>query len=122
MKMKFHITYDVTTEESARQGDHAYNGFVTKYGECPRKRDYIPKNPAEFTLREAVEILENHNSGHEPLETDSWPVSAEFPPRWVTVSDNPGYVPDEGITRMSLHFNGCTPSSAMRLYRLLAES
>lgn len=116
MKRRFSITYATTTEESAAYGDHARRGFLPKTGTVPR-RNHHPKNPARFTLREALEILDQHDAGGEPRETDGYPVTRQCPPRWVTVSDFSG--PWDACTRLSLHFpRTVTPSTALRLARL----
>ena len=115
--MKFRLTYDIVTEESATHGDFAFNGFVTRNGGTPRRRNYIPKAPAEFRLREAINLLLDRES-HGPIEADSCPVSLQCPPRWFTcygVRDNCGE-----CTSFSLHLPKTTsPSSALRVARLL---
>lgn len=65
----FHITYATVTQESCEQGEHAFNGYLTRNGEAPRKANYCPKNPARFTLREAVELLRDKWGGFEPIES-----------------------------------------------------
>lgn len=115
--MKFHLTYDIVTEESSRQGDFAYNGYVTRDGNTPRKRNYIPKRPAEFTLREAIELLKDRQ-GSGPVEADCCPVSLESPPRWFNYG---GSLDEYGeSTTVSLHLpKNTTPSSRMRVAKLL---
>ena len=116
MKRKFCITFSIITDESATHGDHAFHGFLTRDGNTPRKSGgYLPKNPARFSLRDALEIMERHHSGYEPREADSYPTAA---PRWFTVSDWPGYMPDNGTVQLSMHFDGVTPSTACRITRL----
>lgn len=117
-RAKFRITYSVITEDSATHGDHAAHGFLTRHGELPSgnaRKAYLPKNPARFSLRDALDIINRHDSGWEPREADSFPCAA---PRWFTVSDWPGYMPDAGTVQLSLHLDGVTPSTACRIARL----
>ena len=115
-KPRFPITFSIITDESAAHGDHAFHGFMTRDGNTPRKSGgYLPKNPARFTLRDALEILDQHDSGYEPREADSFPCAA---PRWFAVSDWPGYMPDTGTVQLSMHLDGITPASACRIARL----
>ena len=117
MKTRFRITYQIITDESATHGDFAAHGFLTREGELSRsnRRAYLPKNPARFSLRDALEIIDRHDSGYEPREADSFPCAA---PRWFTVSDWPGYMPDDGTVQLSMHLDGISPSSAARIARL----
>ena len=118
--MKFHITYSIITEESAMNGDHAAHGFMTASGNCPRKYSgYIPKNPHAWRLRDAVEILRKHDGGHSGAECDCYPVSRTSTPRWIIISDYCGYRPSDCETQLSLHVEKCTPSTAVRIARLL---
>lgn len=80
-KHTVHLTYDIVTEASAVDGEAAYSGFVTKGGGMPRVRSYIPKKPAEFTLRRGLEMLMD---GCVVIEADSYPWNKEQPPRWLT--------------------------------------
>jgi hypothetical protein len=114
----FHITYSIVTEDSVWRGYFAYNGFMTRAEQCPRRRNYIPKKPATFTLREAFRILGNHDSGREGVQADSSPLSVSNPPRWLSVSDSPGYMTGKGVTGLDLHIDKVTPSTAIRIARL----
>lgn len=116
MKARFRITFQIVTDESASHGDFAFRGFMTRDGNTPRRSGgYLPKNPAKFTLRDALEIMDRHDSGWEAREADSFPCAA---PRWFTVSDWSGYMPDHGTVSLSMHLDGITPSSAARVARL----
>jgi hypothetical protein len=84
MKARFSLTFDIVTQSSAMHGDTAFSGYVTRYGGTPRKRNAIPRKPATFTLRDALEILERHR--FEGVECDSCPWSAANPPRWINFS------------------------------------
>ncbi len=116
MKKRFVLTFDVVTPESAEQGDTARAGFVPRTGNIPA-RSHHPKNPARFTLREAVEILMLRDSPG-PVEADRCPVSRACPPRWFNYG---GSVDLDGeATRVSLHLpRGTTPATAIRIARLL---
>ncbi len=114
---RFRLTFEVITERSAEQGDFARHGFLPRSGDIPR-RTYFPRNPHLFTLREAVDLMARHNSGHAPLEADSCPVSR---PRWLTVrgesDDYPGMSDALGV---SLHVpETVSNASAWRIARLL---
>ena len=107
----FRLTFDIVTEESASHGDFAYHGFVTRDGNMPRRNGgYLPKKPARFTLRDALEMIDNHDDGSEPREADSFPCAA---PRWFSARRNG----EESIT-LSLHLDDVTPSTACRIARL----
>lgn len=84
MKKRFTLTFDIVTEESAQHGDFAYNGYVTRDGNTPRKRNYIPKKPQTFSLRDALAFLQGHS--FEGVECDSSPWSESNPPRWINFS------------------------------------
>lgn len=117
MKARFTLTYDIVTEESANYGDTAYNGFVTREGNTPRKRNYIPKNPKRFTLREALAFLEQHS--FEGVQCDSCPWSETSPPRWVNFVG--GWNHDGEAISFSIHpaeRNSITPASMCRIARL----
>lgn len=123
MKKRFTITYDIVTEESAREGDYEFNGYATKEFKTPRKR-YIPKKPAKFTLREIWEFL--NGISHESVECDSTSWSEIHPPRWINFSgplDN-----DQESTSYSLHpaerggITGASMCRIARLFRAYGES
>ena len=111
----FRLTFDVVTEASSQRGDFAYHGFVTRDGGMPRRSGgYLPKKPARFTLREALEMMDQHDDGSEPREADSSPCSEKNPPRWFSARCNDG---GESVT-MSLHLGNVTPATACRIARL----
>jgi hypothetical protein len=114
---RFTITYDIITEASAVHGDSAYNGFMTRGGNTPRRRNYIPAKPAKWTLREAVETLRDHG---DHFEADSCPATVC---RWVTAypSDSQWRETGESVT-LSLHLpRGISNASARRVSRVLAR-
>jgi hypothetical protein len=118
-RKRFSLTYNIVTDESATHGDYAYHGFLTRNENMPRVYGYIPKKPATWTLRDAIEIFERHDAGGSPRECDSSPVTIKCPPRWITASDHTGSRTNDEETQMSLHFDHVTPSTAMRIARYL---
>jgi hypothetical protein len=93
----FHVTYEITTEESAESGEAAESGFLLE--DCPSLREAL----SEFGYA---------------IEADSWPISLECPPRWFIGEDAEDYRTGER-KRCNLHMRNVTPSSAMRIARLL---
>lgn len=115
--MKYHLTYEITTEESAEQGDFANHGFVTRNLTTPRKNN-MPKKPAEFSLREAIDFLLSRES-EGPVQADSCPISVQCPPRWFSYGGKLDFELNGWVT-VSLHLpDKVTPSSAIRIARLL---
>lgn len=112
------LTYQIVTEESSQHGDFARHGFVTRNLTIPKKgHAYLPKNPATFTLREAIDFFLNRESAS-PVEADCCPVGKHSPPRWFNYG---GSIDEygESIT-IGLHLpRTVTPSSAVRVARLL---
>lgn len=108
---KFNLSYAVITPKSARGGDYAYNGYVTRNGTMPQGGNF-PKKPAEFPLRTALRQLWEHWDGVCPMEPN-W----EEHPRWITASY---HCTSTGVTTdMSIHLDGLTASSAKRILKLL---
>lgn len=119
-KARFHITYAIVTEESVTHGDSAYHGFMTRNETCPRRRFNPKTKPASFSLRDAVRICQEHDSGWEGVHADSGNCCASNPPRWLSFSNYPGYMSDKGTTELNLHLDGAvTGASAVRISRLL---
>lgn len=97
--MKFDITYEIVTPESAEHGDVEDRGFSAE----------------GLTLREAHNFLRYDGCA---LEADSWPISLASPPRWLTFAPDIRFEDGAEITH-SLHLpRNITPSSAMRVARL----
>lgn len=118
MKKLIRLTYSTVTGESASYGDHATHGSVTRNLTIPAKT-YLPKNPAQFTLREAINFCQEHNCGRYPVEADSCPISHRNPPRWFNFISETPYESTISTT-VSLHLpRSVTPSSAMRVARFL---
>lgn len=96
--MRFAITYDVVTDESAEAGDVAERGYISRGS----------------TLREAVEAFSDVRRANGYVEANECPVEA---PRWLTAYGE--HVEGRAETR-SLHFpDSITPASRRRLARLL---
>lgn len=117
MKKRFNLTYEVVTEASASNGDAAHRGFLPRTGTVPLYRDNMPKNPAAFTLRQAIEKLFEGEGGAAPVEADSSHLSATNPPRWFTRQQTPDW--ERPCVSLSLHVDKISPSSALRIARLL---
>lgn len=116
------LTYSVVTEESAQYGDHARHGFVTRNKTIP-DRTYLPKRPAEFTLREAIAFCQEHGGS---IQADCCPVTLGCPPRWFDfcredISNGRSATGNATLSiTVALHLpRNVTPSSAMRLARYL---
>lgn len=88
MALTFRVTYDVVTEESARDGDTADSGFYSRGG---WKHD----DPSDWTLREVVSefgrgTFENSGSwfsscdSREDYQTGDSTSFAVHPPRTIT--------------------------------------
>ena len=96
--LKFNVTYETITPESAEHGDTADAGFLAE----------------NVSLREAIDGLGYGEAG---VEANEYPV---FDPRWITA-----YRTDEDyrtgeVENRSLHFpDTMTASSKLRVCRLL---
>jgi hypothetical protein len=117
--MKFRLTYSITTEASAVNGDHAHHGFVTRNKTIPFRTN-MPKKPAEFRLREAVDFLMDRES-EGPVEADSSHISRQYPPRWFSYGSKMRLHSGKWCSiEVSLHLpKTVTPSTAMRIARYL---
>jgi hypothetical protein len=97
---RFNVTYEIVTPESAEQGDAEERGFLLE----------------DARLREAVDLCESCGT---LVEADSSPLSREQPPRWLTFYGDLDYRDGSQESR-SLHLpEGITPSSALRIARLV---
>ena len=102
--MKFSVTYEIVTQESAEHGDAEERGYICE----------------DSDLRSALtELHETRTSlvgGVECVECDSYPTTA---PRWITVQNGMEYETGAQESR-SLHLPaGITPASARRIARLV---
>lgn len=102
----FNVTYEIVTPESAEHGDCEDCGFVAE----------------GLGLREAIETVcatESSQCEQSAIECDSSPVSAQFPPRWITVYNGAAWDTGRAESR-SLHLpDGVTGSSTIRIARLI---
>lgn len=101
----FNVTYEIVTDESAEHGEAAESGFVAE----------------NVTLRDAIENLSAASNFCElaSIEADCWPISHDNPPRWITYQYSRDWEYGDCESR-SIHFpRGITPSSAIRVARLL---
>jgi len=98
--MKFDVTYQVVTPESASYGEAEDSGFEAK----------------NISLREAIGYMCCEGG----IEADSSHIDALCPPRWFTAyKADEDYSTDEE-TSYSLHLpDNITGSSAMRIARLI---
>jgi hypothetical protein len=101
----FNVTFEIVTDESAAEGEAAESGFVAE----------------NISLREAIENLSAASNSCElaSIDADSWPISRDNPPRWITYQYGRDWEYGESESR-SIHFpRGITASSAIRIARLL---
>jgi len=95
--MKFNVTFETITPESAEDGDTATRGFISK----------------NVTLREAIADLGSPDQG---FGASVYPVSN---PQWITAYDIRGDFQDE-IENRSLHFpDNMTAASKLRVCKML---
>jgi hypothetical protein len=119
-KARFKITYSIVDEESCQHGDSAYHGFLTRNETCPRRRFNPQAKPATFDFRNAIRIMRDHDSGSQGVSASDSPWGAGNPPRWLSVTDWPGYMPTEDCTELNLHLEKVvTDATACRIARLL---
>lgn len=104
MIMRFNVTYQLISPESAEDGDCAESGFICQ----------------DMGLRDAMAALfetrTSHCGGVESIETDEWPVRR---PRWISVSNGAEFQTGWQESR-SLHLPAnITAASAIRVYNLI---
>ena len=110
-KKQFRLTYQTVTEESATYGEFAYHGFLSRTGNYNPDRNYMPRNPALFTLRDAVRLFLDHRGGK--IQANEWPVTC---PRWF---DNRKEEYGGSVT-IGLHLpDSLTRSTKLRIARYL---
>lgn len=96
--LRFPVTFERVTDESAKEADAAESGYISRGS----------------VLREAVEAFRDVRYANGYVEANECPVTA---PRWLTTYGE--HVDGESESR-SLHFpDTVTPSSRRRLARLL---
>jgi len=100
--LKFSVTYEIVTPESAEHGDAAERGYIAQ----------------DIPLREAIDEL---GYGTQGIESNEYPVTD---PRWITAyctNDGTRRFYEQGETESrSLHFpDSMTAASKLRVCRLL---
>ena len=100
----FNVTYDITTPESAENGDYKESGYICE----------------GVSLREAIdcfyETRASQCAGIIDINANEWPA---INPSWITV-DNGGEYLTGAYESRSLHLpDSVTPSSKRRICRLL---
>lgn len=119
-KSRFKITYAIYTKASVSHGDSAFNGFLTRNETCPRRRFNPKAKPHTFGFRDAIRIFQDHDSGKEGVGASDSPWGEGNPPRWLSVSNYPGWIPDEGYIELNLHLEkAVSDATACRIARLL---
>lgn len=101
----FNVTFEIVTDESAENGDAQERGFIAE----------------NISLREAIDRLSASSNSCDlaSIDADSWPISRDNPPRWITYQYGRDWESGEFESR-SIHFpRGITGSSAIRVARLL---
>lgn len=99
----FAVTYEIITEESARDGDSAAHGYVDQ----------------NLSLRDAIRIVNETESSHCSQECIESSDSRVESARWFTVYNSMSWIDGECENR-SLHIpDSVTPSSRRRIARLL---
>lgn len=101
--MRFNVTYEIVTPESAEYGDADERGFLAE----------------NATLREAIELVQetrtSHVGGVECVEPNCWPGLFS----WITVINSAEYLTGAQESR-SIHIpDSVTPASRARILRLL---
>lgn len=113
MKHRFHLTYEVVTEASSRDGEAAESGWLDSGG------FRIQDGPApELEFRDAVETFHRKSADEVSIEPDSIPMRFS-PPRWISASPTSCDEYGESVT-VSLHIpEGVSGPSRIRIARLL---
>ena len=102
--MKFSVTYEIVTQESAEHGDAEERGYICEDSDL------------RSALTELHETRTSRVDGVECIDCDSYPTTA---PRWITVTNGMEYETGAQESR-SLHLPaGITPASARRIARLV---
>lgn len=104
---RFNITYEIVAQESAAEGDVEERGFIGQ----------------DLSLREAINLVfETRTSacgGIECVEANQYPV---IDPDWITVYHGMEYETGAQESR-SIHLpRSVTPSSKMRIARLMSAT
>lgn len=114
MKPRFNITFETVTDASAEHGDAAHRGYLPRSGNVPEGRNYLPKTPALFTLRQAADLMQP--GGSAGIEADSCPISEASPPRWLNCQVTADW--ERPCVTLALHLGDISAASALRIARL----
>ena len=102
--LKFQVTYEIITNESAEHGDAAERGFI------------LEDIPFRAAYDAVYETRTSHCDGITGIEANEYPVTD---PRWITVYNGIEYLTGAYESR-SIHMpDNITPSSARRIARLM---
>ena len=114
MKHRFHLTYEVVTEESAQDGDAAERGWLDLYG----GRHPVEAPPEPMGFRDAVELFRSESADSASIEPNVVPMD-DCPPRWISAIPTSCDEYGESVT-VSLHIpEGVSGASRIRIARLL---
>lgn len=115
-KRRFHVTYDVTTHESAERGDHADSGFIGRHGERVSLDKLWGEAAGRVKERCALTL-------HEALAAfgDRYPWQAlEISGLTYYQADGRQDARTGAVERLAFHVSDkMTPASQVRLERLL---
>lgn len=119
VRPRFHVTYEVTTPESAQHGDTADSGFIGRHGERVSldglwgEAAARVKERCALTLHEALAAFGDRYSA-KGLEISGFDYyQADWSTDFRTGAE----------TRLAFHIDGrVTPSSHMRVERLLFQN
>ena len=101
--LKFNVTYEIITNESAENGEVESDGFVGQ----------------DMSLRDALNVVTDSNTRHCGISSVEASDSRIDQAQWFTVYNNPDLYTGEYENR-SLHIpDSVTPSSRMRIARAL---
>lgn len=115
MKHRFHLTYEVVTEASARDGEAAESGWLDSGGYR------VTEKPDGLQLCDAVELFRSESADSVQVEPDSAPMR-HSPPRWISAIPTSCDEYGESVT-VSLHIPpGVSGPSRIRIARLLGVS
>lgn len=122
MSADWRVTYDHVTAESAEHGDTSENGWIDSYNQKvplyvdEENGNYSLVDAPELTFREAVSAWDALGCHVEP---DSWPMSIDCPPRWLTAYPPSDERFDDTSETRSIHFpKEISVSSRIRFARL----
>lgn len=114
----FTVTYEIVTEDSAREGDAAERGFLDSKARPVPAVIGKPTPGVHMGFREALTVF-NDERDWTHVESDCYPLSAESPPSWFIDYGEIAFA--SGETRsVSLHLpDGISGYSAMRIARIV---